>query len=95
MLGVEKYELLAKQAGNEDPFFLKSFWELLLPVLGVEKYELLAKQAGNEDPFFLKSFTRGLVSFSSFLYFNWVPGLALFISYELASCILKFCQYLG
>jgi hypothetical protein len=30
----------------------------------------LAKQAGNEDPFFLKSFTRGLVSFSSFLYFN-------------------------
>jgi hypothetical protein len=39
-------------------------------VLGVEKYELLAKQAGNEDPFFLKSFTRGLVSFSSFLYFN-------------------------
>jgi hypothetical protein len=25
VLGVEKYELLAKQAGNEDPFFLKSF----------------------------------------------------------------------
>nr|ALS04667.1 mitochondrial cytochrome c oxidase subunit 5B precursor [Pseudodiaptomus poplesia] len=23
--GLEKYELLAKQAGNEDPFFLKSF----------------------------------------------------------------------
>ncbi len=56
MLGVEKYELLAKQAGNEDPFFLKSCWQLLLPVLGVEKYELLAKQAGNEEPFFLKSF---------------------------------------
>ncbi len=25
VLGVEKYELLAKQAGIEDPFFLKSF----------------------------------------------------------------------
>ena len=23
-LGLEKYELLAKQAGNEDPFFLKA-----------------------------------------------------------------------
>ena len=25
LLGVEKYELLAKQAGNDDPFFLKSY----------------------------------------------------------------------
>ena len=24
VLGLEKYELLAKQAGNEDPFFLKA-----------------------------------------------------------------------
>ena len=24
LLGLEKYELLAKQAGNEDPFFLKA-----------------------------------------------------------------------